>query len=454
MSLRRRTWLVCFLSAVVLVVGTADRRLPLLVSSAAAADTVSLDPFEIDLGVARLRVPHLEASGTTLDKAGLTALLDPKSSLGLLERLDKLTAASITASDVTLESTDPLGAVRLSYKQITFSDVVRGRIGKLAATGGALGFDAAALKAAIDGGLGDVRIDNLDLGLLARSVTQPRQDAGEPVRALFDHAEFDGFHIKAGDSFAVSTGKWSLADVQLRPLLASTLAGPEVLLQSYLHTDEERSLALGAGFITDLWSSLIVGDAEIRDIAVRFEWDGGRTTYTLSRVHLGGIGRGKFEDMALEGMGFDSPGGRFKLALYAIRGLDLSGILGPLLEAGKLSERKRHETDSAAAAEDAKAMLAAVADFYDGLSLRATEVQGLDFVAGSGPKSTAASLGRYALVDLAHSHVGDLAVERLHVATPEGHFAIGEFSLHDFDYGPVLKGLKLMAAKAAVLILA
>jgi hypothetical protein len=448
MNLYRRTCLVCLLCAVVLLAGAVDRRLSLLVASAAAEGTVSFEPLDIDLGAVRLRVAHLVVGGARLDKAGLRALLDPKGPLGVVDRLDQLTAATIIATGVTLQSKEAIGAVTLSYKQIALSDVVRGRIGKLAATGGAFGFDAAALKAALSGGLGDLRIDNLDLGLLARSVTQPRQDADEPVRTLVDRAEFDGFHIEAGGSLSVSTGKWSLADVQVRPLLASTRAMPDAFGQTIRGAEEARMVGQAITFVTDVWSSLIVGELEGRDIAVRVERDGGGATYHLSRVHFGGIGRGRFDDMTFEGVGVGIPGGgKFDLARYAVRGLDLGGAAGPASEIVRIAERQRRKTDSANAAEDAKALLSAIADVYDGFSLRSAEIRGLDATAVQGAETTTVSLGRYALSDLSHSRLGDFAVEHLRVATPQGHFALGELSLHGFNYRPTLQVLRLMSSK-------
>jgi hypothetical protein len=443
MGICRRALLACLFSAAALVAGVADPHLPLLVWPAVAApETVSLDPFEIDLGWAKLRIPHLEASGTTLDKAALMALLDPKGSMGLMERMDKLTAVSITASDVSLESS----AGKLSYRQVTFANVVRGRIGKIAATGGALGLDAAVLKAAVDTELGDLRIDNLDLGLLARCLSGPRQDADEPVRTFFDRAEFDGFRIKAGDRFVASVGKWSLADVQLRPLLAATRAFDTLVVQALRREGDPEGMARQlVALVTDIWSSIIVGEAEIRDVAFNAEQNGEPASFKLSRVHLGGVGRGKFDDLAIEGVDLEAPGSKVKLAAYAFRGLDLSKVVGPIMRTALLSEQQRVGT-GAPAANLSPALVDAIVDLYDGFTLRSAEIRGFELAGGQGTQAMTVTLGRYAAVGYEHARVGDVAVENLYVATGEGHVSCGELTLRNFNYGPILKLLRTMAA--------
>ncbi|MBV9247366.1 MAG: hypothetical protein JO366_21430, partial [Methylobacteriaceae bacterium] len=145
-----------------------------------------VDNIEIDAGPAKIRIPHVEAAGTTLSDAELAELLDPKSPTSLTDRLDKLTVASIIVPEVLIE----VPAGKITWKNLNLTDVTRGKIRVLTLKGGSLSMTGPNSPPSIEGTFGFLRARVLDLGLYARIGTQSRQDTKAALETLLDGLTF------------------------------------------------------------------------------------------------------------------------------------------------------------------------------------------------------------------------------------------------------------------------
>jgi hypothetical protein len=310
------------------IVNASSHSLGAFISPAAAADdTATVDDVEIDLGVAKIHVPHIEATGTSLSSDDLKALVDPNDPTSATDRLAKLTATSIAASDLSIDVAAGQITEKIAYKDIKLDQVNEGKIGNLAIGGATLSVSSPAMPAPLEGTIGTFSATNVDLGLYARIVTQARTDANEPLATLYDSATIDGVKLKVGDGVDISVGKMSAGGIKARPFLQSVLDFQKLMptKPDEKPTPEQTKAILS--FVSDIYSSIAIGSTEVDDIAVSVDKDGKKGSFGVSKIALNDMSDGHFGEIALDGFNIQAPDVHVKLGTFAIRGFNFKSAL-------------------------------------------------------------------------------------------------------------------------------
>ncbi|MBV9634753.1 MAG: hypothetical protein JO163_12120 [Methylobacteriaceae bacterium] len=305
-----------------------------LVSPAFAAEgSAEADDVEIDAGVAKIHIPHIEASGTELTGDDLSEIIDPKSALTPKERLEKLTASSIVVPEVKADVTAGPLTESITYNKITLSDVESGKIGDLTIDGGTVSATGPGMPGPIEGTMGAFSSKNLDLALYARIISESRTDPNEPLGVLYESATFDGLQLKSGDAFSVSVGKMTAHDIKGRPFVKSIRELQDLMPKSTGATptppSPEQSKAL-LEFVADMYSSFEIGSTEVSDISVKVNSGPNPVAFSLGRVSLSNIANARLGEVAVDGLNINANDGHVGLGSFAIRGFDFKSTLATL----------------------------------------------------------------------------------------------------------------------------
>lgn len=196
----------------VIAAQSPDAAAPVIVPRASATAIVATD-VAVTLGSVRIVVPRLEARGTELTRERLTVLLDPSSSLSLSERLDSLTAASLTAARVEIAPAEGQGSP-IVLSDIALTDVMKGRVGSLSV--GKVTTEQHSSAGTGSAALGPVSATALDLPLAVSMAQSHRSDAAEPVRLLIGSLSTGGMAIHTSDGTDVGVGGIALAGLRGR----------------------------------------------------------------------------------------------------------------------------------------------------------------------------------------------------------------------------------------------
>ncbi|MBV9634751.1 MAG: hypothetical protein JO163_14465 [Methylobacteriaceae bacterium] len=288
-----------------------------------------VDNIEIDAGPAKIRIPHVEAAGTTLSDAELAELLDPNSPTSLTDRLDKLTVASIIVPEVLIE----VPAGKITWKNLNLTDVTRGKIRVLTLKGGSLSMTGPNSPPSIEGTFGFLRARVLDLGLYARIGTQSRQDTKAALETLLDGLTFEGMHLKAGDVLNISLGKVSMSGLKGRPLLASFADLQRALSAGSDGKSSQEQAKTFVDFLSDLTDSFAIGSIEFHDAVTQGSNSGKSGAFKVGRFSLSGLAGGRLDELAIDGFSVEADSGYGKVGTFLIKGLNFKPILDVLLTA-------------------------------------------------------------------------------------------------------------------------
>ena len=300
-----------------------------LIAPAHALDgAASIDNLVIEGGIITYKIPHADASGTSLTAADFAALLDPKNSIPAATRLASLNAAAISASEVI--GTTKIGKVEqtITYKDVKFANIVNGKIGaaSIAATNLAMK-DASGAPVTVD--IANTTARGIDLVLITRMMTQARSDAAEPLQTMYESFAADSITLNGVPGAAISIGRMSGTGFKGR-----AMATPYLALMTKLGTtlgpDKQPSLDDAKSFAAayaDLFRSIEMGSIEIKDIVLNVKDKGLPASFKLGRMAMSGLAGGKLGQFVYEGVDLNSEVAMVKLGNFSFRGLDFRPLL-------------------------------------------------------------------------------------------------------------------------------
>jgi hypothetical protein len=345
----------------------------LCTSVAARAADFQLTNVKLDFGALVVSAPTLEVKGSPLEREAFAALLRTGGE-SATSRLGKLTAAEITAPEIVFEQT--LGGQKqiTRYRNVRFSDLKEGLIGRGAAesatvsgtipaqpgeptpprsAGGALGAATGAVggggTTTISGQMLRTSFEAFDARHLARVLTEKAQPgAGEPMRPIFGRFEQDGYTLDMGKAGKMSLGKSSgtgfAANVGPEPLgevLSRLVALSDAAEKSAreakpadkpLKTEDERRMGLA---LLSLYDSVSYGNGELRDLAMTLitpPTPGAKpetVEFKIARIAYGENAPAK-SGFALEGTSFSGGGAKGQIETIAYSGFSLSPLIEEL----------------------------------------------------------------------------------------------------------------------------
>ena len=294
----------------------------------AAGSLAQADDVAIKVGPMTFRLPHIEAAATPLSDTDLALMIEPGSGVGLAERLAKLSAASIIIPRLMVDIDAPDAIERGILHDIAMIDVEKGKIGALSIAGGSLSMSERDLVGPVEGKIGTLIAHELDLGFALRLLTQARQDPNEQLKTLLESANFDGLTLTGGEAFGLGIGRISLSRVTARPPLQPLSELQEMLSSGAVTSEVARN-------ISDLYDCLTINSADVGNALFRL--GNPRMHIGFSHFGLAGLGNGKLQEIALQGLDVDAPTDsrgplRFKLGGFALRGLNFKQAVDAVAE--------------------------------------------------------------------------------------------------------------------------
>ena len=303
----------------------------IIVDAAWAQDkAVSADNVRIATGKSAIVIPHVEARGTSLDAAGLSAIFDSAKPMSGEERLAKLTAKALTAPDVSIVETneDPAKPPeRLTFHDVVLTDVVAGKIGTVAASGISLSA-AASDKPATVVASGPIAATAVDLPLGLMIATGTRSDKEMPLAAVYGSVSIDAVKVADAES-TITIGRISSTGAKGRPPLHSFSETAHIAdLPKDARTPEQKQVLVDVAL--DATKSFALDSFEVRDFVFKGD-EHGPIDAKLDHLGLSGFAMVKLASFALDGFALHSKDANVSLAHYGVEGYDQSGWVDAML---------------------------------------------------------------------------------------------------------------------------
>ncbi len=264
--------------------GTALLALMAWTTGPACAADFQIDDVRIDLGKMVLRIPKIAVKGSNLEKDAFLALFSSGANEPASMRAAKLTAAEISAPELTMEQSFGAQKQSTTYRDIRLTDIRDGRIahgesatGSVTAEGGPTG--------PMKGTLKRTAFDALDLKQTARVLTEKAAPgAEEPYLPLIGRFEQEGYDLDLGKGGTMSIGRMNgrgfAAKVGAEPMLEvldrigkasaevekTSGAKPDDKAAKAADDEAHKRLALSGLALLD---SIEYGSGEVRDITMR-----------------------------------------------------------------------------------------------------------------------------------------------------------------------------------------
>ena len=310
------------------------RLLPGFIAPAFALDaTATAENVVIDAGFIKYKANKVVASGTAMTDSDLSAMFDPDSATPLTERLEKFTAASLVAPEVSAEVALGAGSNLVAYRDVKLINIDKGKIGA---------FSVAAFEqtAKLPDGeemritAGAMSGKYMDIAAIARFMTASRSDDNEPLAVVQETFTADGYSVdlkNAGVSF--KTGTISGRDLKMRPMKTSfkellTITNDKAAMQSA----DPETMVKTAGMVLDMLSCFEFGLMEARDIVVTLPAGEKVQSVKLGRFGVAGFANGKIGEYAFENFELEATDGHAKLGQFALRGFNYKNAIDALKE--------------------------------------------------------------------------------------------------------------------------
>ncbi len=183
---------------------------------------VVIEKLVIPAGFYVFKIPKIEFSGTTLNKAEIMAIFDVKSKVPLKDRLTKFTFRDAVAPELVIETNLAGDTTRTVYRNAKLSDVVAGKIGRFSADGASfsaknIGKDT---SIAMNGDYGALVAEGVDIPAINRIISETSQDANAPMETLYASYTIAGMKVEGqlpDGKMLFSMGKVSGGNFRGRP---------------------------------------------------------------------------------------------------------------------------------------------------------------------------------------------------------------------------------------------
>jgi len=325
-----------------------------LAAPAWAAD-FQVDDVRLDLGRLVISIPKVSVKGSNLEKDAFLALFAKGANESAPARIAKLTAAEISAPELTMEQSVGEQKQTTTYRDIHLTEIADGKIGHGESASGSLAIQGGA-TGSMKGTLKRTAFDALDLKQSARVLTEKAAPgADEAYVPVIGRFEQDGYDLDMGKSGSMSIGRTTARGFAMK-------VGPEPLLDIVEKigrssealekkaddkaaadddgngkSDVEKQLALS---MLTLFDMVDYGSGEARDFKATIRppasgdaKDKDKTKdpvdWTIDRIAFGEDAPDK-SGFAVEGMAFTSGPGKGRIDSISYSGFSFANVVREL----------------------------------------------------------------------------------------------------------------------------
>jgi hypothetical protein len=301
---------------------------PLVVTQTATG--LAVENLTFSLPSVTYRIPRAELRGNTLSPAEISALLDPGSSVPVLERLTRLEASEILLPQVSAEQT--VGGIRqeTTYRDVRLTGIKDGRVASVVSGGGA--FDSSGPAGASRGTFSQMDLTDIDLALAVALYAGTGRAEPDPPKRLYGSFSLEG--MKVEDPSGATTGIARLASGEILARVTGPGLGATAQALSALSPDLGRTDVTVRRQIYGLVGDMIAM-FDIRSLeATGFTFSDRRNaanTGRIARLAFTGASENRPTEIRLEGLDVVSETGKVRIGSVAVGGLSLT----PLLDAAR-----------------------------------------------------------------------------------------------------------------------
>lgn len=342
----------------------------LLLAGPAAAADFQLENLKLDFGKFSLSIPRLEVKGTSLDRDGFRAIFQAgatpaggaagaiasagqavQSGESPVARLSKLDAAEISAPTLVMEQNFGPQKQITTYRDIRFSDIREGRIGRGESSSGSIKVEGAA-TGPMNGEIKRTSFEGLDLTQIAR-VFSEKAAAGQTaeMKPVIGRIEQEGYTLDLGEAGKMSAGKAAMRGFRAR--VAAEPMG-ELMARIVVLSDESEKASRNLNSkedpaiseardrkilsaVLDIFEAVDYGSGEIRDVVMALKTPpkpGAKpepVDMRFSRIAFGEDTPEK-SGLVIEGLQFEGGGAKGAIGTLGYFGFSFSNVAKELRE--------------------------------------------------------------------------------------------------------------------------
>jgi hypothetical protein len=275
--------------------------------------TISAENITVDVGPMHYAIKSITLTGTAVSNADLVALLDPKSTVSIADRLETFSAAHVAIPEIAMQETMGGRTESDSYRDVALDDVVNGRAGK--ATIGILASRVVAPDVGtIQATYAPITATGLRLAPVARIISEPRT-SDEPLNTIYDSLAIGaGKIVLEKAQLEIDFGALSAKDGKGRPLHVAPTA---LLADDDLGTD---------AFAADVLDSFEVGTLDLSDLRIIVTDKDAAGIGTIGSIHLSRIADAKVDDAEFTSLAVTAEGSSVKIGGAAFHDVDLVAL--------------------------------------------------------------------------------------------------------------------------------
>lgn len=316
--------------------GSAD----LWATAYAEIGIVGIDGIEVDIGVGKFKIKHLDAKGSTLSADELKSLIEGKDPATIADRLSRLSAASITIPEVVYESTAAGLAQTVIYRNVVLDTVVDGRATTVS-IGGSESSSTMPTGEKMSGTQQAITMDGFDLAAMARVITGKAASDNEPLVPIYDSFTGGRTEFDFGGLMKMHIGSTSGGRFRGRPLKTpmieafGKLAAMGAVEPGGTPTpDQMASLGSSMTALLDMYRAFAFESMEAKDVGMTMSPGTGQdVAMTFTGFSIKDFADMRFGEFNMDGLAVSYPQGKFGLGKFSLKGFDIGPMMSSLIDA-------------------------------------------------------------------------------------------------------------------------
>ncbi len=306
--------------------------------AAQAQENVTVENLVIDTGFGTIKIPKLEAEGSSVPAADIQGLLTSTDWSTVAAKISGISATRWRIPEVIFEQ--KLGQVNqtITYRDVVLEEISGGRITRMNLAGADIASDLLDGQK-MTGHMGAMSATGVNLAAAFEVMTTTSSDPNAPLVPLYDSFAAEGYEISMGDFVQIKVGVMAGRDFRMRPMsisfstLMDKLMAAQPATPGTEPTPEQQAKAMEAiPAIFEIYKAYSIGEAEARDISFSVKAPE-QITFSIANIAMKDFANARMGEMTVAGVSMSkagADGGTFALGKFTLKGLDFGDILTDL----------------------------------------------------------------------------------------------------------------------------